>query len=285
MHHTLKRIRATDATRALIALAVSILATISHPLLAADGDTRETSLLFCGNSYLGHYRVNNSLASEFALLTATRNSRLRLADWQSFRIGGSSIRQRWEMSSSERTEALKKHNQSDPARRELTGTLPEAVSSGAFQLIILQQHSKARGIESEARPVVEAARAAGSQVILFMTWKPRNGKPEAQERISQAYQQAGAALNVPVLPTGDLWTLIQERAPGISLYSDNGHPSAVAHHINALALYRLLTGSDLTELPSQASRFEGNDASDRERHVRAAIVEFIQPLTAQRRRR
>ncbi len=235
----------------------------------------EGEILFCGNSYMGHYRINNSLAFEFERIANSSQSKFDLKNWGSFRKGGSTIAQRWNMTAAERKEMLTKNNASDPKRREVLTTLPEAVMSGQFDLVILQQNSKARNFVQESKPVVNAARRNGAEVILFMTWKGR-ARPEAdQQRITSGYLNAGKSLKVPVVPVGEVWAKIAEQKIPVDLYLDGGHPTSLAHHINAMTLYAFLTRSTLEEIPLQSSRFGKEMSEEEEKRIRQLIVKVV----------
>jgi len=238
------------------------------------------SLLFCGNSYLGYYRVNTSLAKEFESIASAKSSEFDLQDWGSFRKGGSTIAQRWQMSAEERSEMLTKHGQSNPERREAKITLPEVLKSKQFDTIILQQNSKARNVAGEAKALVQAAEAADMKVVLFMTWKGKRAPAEHQDRIAKEYLNAAKKLGVQVVPVGLVWQELDQEQVDVNLYVDGGHPSALAHYINALTLYAFLTDGNLDEIPLQPKRFASENPAQTENQVRDVIQRVLAKHTA-----
>ena len=136
-------------------------------------------ILFCGNSFMGFYEVANSLALELQGITDCSASQLTI-DWASYRHGESTIGQRWAYTAENRDDTLAQYNQRDPIRREQAGTLAEVIERGDFDLVLLQQNSKAERISEEARPVVAAAQAAGTAVAFMVTWRLRDSEPSDQ---------------------------------------------------------------------------------------------------------
>ena len=260
-----------------VAIALTVGLALTTSLTAAEKDAVQARILFCGNSYLGHYKVDTSLAKEVADISAHKSSKLRM-DWHSFRKGGSTIAERWNMTAQERAASLTKHGLDDPKRREQRGRLADVIANNKYDIIILQQNSKARNVTQEAKLVVDAARSVGTRTILFMTWRSKNSKENAQDKIQSAYESAQHKLKTGLLPAGMLWQRIRAEKIPIELYLDNGHPSALAHHINALALYRYITGSDLTEIPSMANKYPDKKSASSERAIRLLINEVIVPV-------
>lgn len=74
---------------------------------------------------------------------------------------------------------------------------------------------------------------------------------------------------------GNLWQAIRSKLIDRELFIDDKHPIAAAHHVNALALYRWLSGSDLTELPSFAEDLQHDYLAEHEDAFRQLIVEHV----------
>ena len=74
---------------------------------------------------------------------------------------------------------------------------------------------------------------------------------------------------------GNLWQAICSKLIDRELFIDDKHPIAAAHHVNALALFRWLSGSDLTELPSFAEDLQHDYLAEHEDAFRQLIVEHV----------
>jgi hypothetical protein len=96
--------------------------------------------------------------------------------------------------------------------------------------------------ERYLRLFAEAARDAGTEVILLQTWV-RAEMPEAHERQRESYRKVARAVNVRLAPIGDAWTRARTELPGVALHDADGlHASRAGTYLTAAMLVGMLAG-------------------------------------------
>ena len=106
----------------------------------------------------------------------------------------------------------------------------------------------------------EAARDAGTEVILLQTWV-RAETPEAHERQRESYQKVAKAVNVRLAPVGDAWGRARAELPGVALHDADGlHASREGTYLTAAMLVGMLAGRS----PEQARRLVSGDPASAE---------------------
>jgi hypothetical protein len=94
------------------------------------------------------------------------------------------------------------------------------------------------------------ARAAGAKTWLLLGWARRAGDPlnhpgdsfaAMQGRLSEGYMDAARAIDLPILPVGQVWQRMRETAPELELWqSDGSLPSRLGSYLAACVLFRVL---------------------------------------------
>ncbi len=154
------------------------------------------------------------------------------------------------------------------------GKALEAVRKGGWDFVVLQEHSTlgkppAPGAlpeindpsmyyEYAERFQAEIAKT-GAKTVLFATWA-RNGFPEQQRRLDDAFTRLAVKSGAAIVPAGLAWTVTKLEAPGIQLYMpDRSHPSMAGSYLNALLFYRCLTGRNVVDPPAVITGPKWND--------------------------
>ena len=146
---------------------------------------------------------------------------------------------------------------SEHARRPQTLAL---IRDGHWDYVVLQDHStqviRHYGyFVSGIKALVEEVRASGAEPILFQTWaRLQTGNyPGDQIRISQAYLEIGAELDVPVARVGDLWFEMYRNARSVfdrMFQEDLIHPTDFGTFAVAISVYRVMYAGDLGWSPT-----------------------------------
>ena len=124
---------------------------------------------------------------------------------------------------------------------------PEIIRNGAYNIVILQNHSLAP-LDDRRRRMVEYAEkfnriigTNGGRTYLFCTWA-RENNPTAQRQITDTYCEVAEAIGAVLIPIGVAWEKILTLTPEISLFTrDGSHPSAEGVYLNACTIYSTIT--------------------------------------------
>jgi len=193
-------------------------------------------VLFIGNSYTYY----NNLPELLKAVAAAQKDGPRIETEASL-SGGKSLQWHWE-----NARAL------------------EAIRRGGWDYVVLQEHSllgrpPAEGAlpaVNDPGPYFEYARrfdaeikAIGGKTVLYATWA-RDGVPELQRRLDDAFTQLARQINAVIVPAGLAWTIVKIEAPGFKLHMpDRSHPTMAGSYLNALLFYRCLTGRGAVNVP------------------------------------
>ncbi|MFT5523363.1 MAG: hypothetical protein ACI9HK_001309 [Pirellulaceae bacterium] len=156
-----------------------------------------------------------------------------------------------------------------PGGRQLSQHLKHAgttneIRTGKWDVVMLQEQSQAPALPvlrdsflESGKQLCKIVRDSGAQPILFTTWGRRDGdkanrshNPDfetMQKRLTEAYQELGAAAKAAVIPIGPAWAALKERDEKLwrKLYAKDGsHPSAYGAYLSGAVLYASLTGNN-----------------------------------------
>ena len=140
----------------------------------------------------------------------------------------------------------------------------ELISSGEFDVVVLQEQSMAPASANHADTVVRVngvvlasrAVAAQSQVVLFQTWAHRDGNSEIghgsyesmQIALAATYSEVATAVAGRVAPVGAAWWIARAERPDIVLYEPDGsHPSEAGSYLAAAVIASTVSGVDAVE--------------------------------------
>jgi len=176
-----------------------------------------TTAIFVGNSFT----QRNDVPALIARLAAARGHTLT---HRLYSAGGASLRMHW--------------NKGD-ARAAIESTRPDWV--------VLQEQStlpikNAARFHENVRLFDETIRAAGSRMLLYMTWA-RAHAPESQRQLTDAYRAIGAELGAAVAPAGVAWERVLATNPHPVLHDKDGsHPTLAGSYLAACTLFATMFG-------------------------------------------
>jgi hypothetical protein len=184
-------------------------------MAASKRDRASLSALFIGNSFT----ARNDLPGLIARLAAARGK-----DFQPRLInaGGASLRMHWN-----------------------AGKAVQAIRDGGYGFVVLQEQStlpvkNANRMHENVRLFDEAIKAAGSHMLLYMTWA-RAHAPETQEAITKAYASIGQELGATVVPVGTAWQSFLRKYDQPVLYDkDQSHPTLAGTYLAACVFFATL---------------------------------------------
>ncbi len=116
-----------------------------------------------------------------------------------------------------------------------------------WDILVLQEQSSRlladpAQTERYLRLFTEAAREAGTEVILLQTWV-RADVPEAHPRQRHSYRKVAKAMNVRLAPIGDAWSRARAELPSVALHAVDGlHASREGTYLTAAVLVGMLAG-------------------------------------------
>ncbi len=181
----------------------SALCTLAFALsLVAQSAPKPLRVLFIGNSYT----FFNNLPKQLESVAASQKEGPRFQTEVSLR-GGMTLKWHWE-----NKEAV------------------EAIRKGGWDFVVLQEHSTlgklvAAGTQPEINDPAQYLEYAekfdaeikkvGARTILYATWA-REGYPEQQRRLDDAFTRAAQKLGASIVPTGLAWTVARLEQPAKS---------------------------------------------------------------------
>jgi hypothetical protein len=193
-------------------------------------------VLFIGNSYT----YFNNLPELLRAVAASQKDGPRIETEASL-SGGKSLQWHWENS------------------RAL-----EAIRRGGWDFVVLQEHSLLGRLPGEgAQPAIgdptsyfdfakkfdAEIKAVGARTVLYATWA-REGYPEQQRRLDDAFTQLARQVNAVIVPAGLAWTIAKIEAPELRLHMpDRSHPTMTGSYLHALLFYRCLSGRGAANPP------------------------------------
>ncbi|NRB63643.1 MAG: hypothetical protein HRU40_11580 [Saprospiraceae bacterium] len=200
---------------------ILLLLILSFSILQIAYTQDAKKVLFVGNSYT--YFWNLHLQVE-AMVQQNESHHIQVT---ASTAGGSNLGQHWR------------------AARGLKSR--ELIQSGAFEKVILQDHSR-RAIDAPdslmyyGQLLADAAQAKGADVYLYVTWA-RKWDPYMQAPILKGYQELAQKTGAYLMPVGPAWARARELRPDLELYDPDGsHPSSIGTYLTACVVYGMLTG-------------------------------------------
>ena len=145
----------------------------------------------------------------------------------------------------------------------------EAIASGRYKVFVVQGEDTEpvddkQNFQDAVRAYYNAITQAGGRMLLFMTWDFvwNKDNPDFFNQLSNAYEEIGAELHIPIIPVGLIWNDCNEHPfPGEQPYFLNGqdlHETESGSAANAYATFAMLTGINPKGVQFQA---EGNTNS------------------------
>ncbi|WP_417318761.1 DUF4886 domain-containing protein [Emcibacter sp.] len=127
-----------------------------------------------------------------------------------------------------------------------------------WNVVVLQGHSldpikDGSGFRNAVGEMAKIVRKTGAQPVLFMTWAYEN-KPEMTTELARGYLEAGKEFDIPVVPVGMAFQLVEKTYPEIDLFTpdilgqDKGnvtfkktlkHPSPAGTYLAACVFYSI----------------------------------------------
>lgn len=157
------------------------------------------------------------------------------------------------------------------------GKAQEAVRKGGWDFVVLQEQSLlGKTVPRGETPSVngpdlyleyagkfaEEIRKVGARTVLYATWA-RDGYPEQQRKLDDAFTQAAQKLDAILVPAGLAWTVTRIEAPSIRLHMpDRSHPTMAGSYLNALLFYQCLTGRTASNPPAVITGPKWNDKQE-----------------------
>jgi hypothetical protein len=173
------------------------------------------NVLFIGNSFT----ARNDVPGLIAGLAAARGRKL---EHRLISMGGASLRMHWNK-----------------------GLAAKVIATEGYDCVVLQEQStlpvkNAARFHENVRLFDEAIRAAGSKMVLYMTWARRNA-PETQQKLTDAYTSIGRELGATVVPVGVAWerSLAKNDSPVVH-DKDGSHPTLAGSYLAACVFFAVL---------------------------------------------
>lgn len=142
----------------------------------------------------------------------------------------------------------------------------EAISSGTYDIVVLQGQSQEAVREKEAflkyaKRLTDLVKASGAKPYLYVTWAPQK-IPQYQKTITETFEQASKENDCGLVMVGEAWKLAQKLRPEVPLFlPDGSHPTDLGAFLTACAFVNTFS----KELPSNLpDRFFITDSDGKE---------------------
>jgi hypothetical protein len=194
--------------------------------MARSKPSQTVKILFIGNSFTQRNNVPGLLADLASARGVTVAHDLISA-------GGASLRRHWN-----------------------DGRAAAAIANGGYDYVVLQEQStlpikNAKRMAENVRLFAEPIHAAGSQLVLYLTWA-RSHAPESQQAITDAYTSIGAELGAIVVPVGLAWQSFLAKHDGPVLHDrDQSHPTLAGSYLAACVFLAALLKQTPVGIESQ----------------------------------
>ena len=142
----------------------------------------------------------------------------------------------------------------------------EAISSGKYDIVVLQGQSKEAVMEKEefliyTKKLSDLVKASGAKPYLYVTWAPQK-IPQYQETITETFQQASKESDCGLVMVGEAWKLAKTLRPNIQLFlPDGSHPTDLGAFLTACAFVKTFSRELPKNLPD---RFFITDSNGKE---------------------
>ncbi len=233
----------------LVLLAVLVFSVTSPAQGTAQAQAdKPLRVLFIGNSYT----IFNNLPYLLEQIAESQKGGPRIETATSL-CGGKTLKWHWE--NRHALEAVRRGGWDFVVLQEqsLLGNTPKPGESPYVNDPSLYQEYAAK-FDAEIRQV-------GARTILYATWA-RDGYPEQQRRLDDAFIRVAATLDAGIIPAGLAWTVTRIEAPAIRLYTpDRSHPTMAGTYLNTLLFYQCLTGRRVSNPPTTMEGPKWNEAT------------------------
>jgi hypothetical protein len=134
----------------------------------------------------------------------------------------------------------------------------EAISSGKYDIVVLQGHSMETIEEKEeffrySKKLSDLVKASGAKPYLYVTWA-RQKVPQYQETITEIYQQASEQNDCGLILVGEAWKLARTLRPDIQIFMlDGSHQSDLGAFLTACVFVGVFSGEVPVNLPTNYS--------------------------------
>lgn len=213
---------------------------VAQSVLGQAEQGKPLSVLFVGNSYT-FYNDLPKMVQQMSV-DAGQARPLQVKD---VTFGGASLQAHWQR-----------------------GEVQKTIASQHWDYVVIQDFSTMPVDNPEltrqyVRLVSAAARKAGAQPILYLTWARQNN-PAMQTQLDSVYTGLANETHALLAPVGQAWQKALASQPQPALFIDDGsHPSYTGSYLTASVFYALIYGTQ-PPAPSaaQAARFERAKAAD-----------------------
>ncbi|MBL7471419.1 DUF4886 domain-containing protein [Robertkochia sediminum] len=193
-------------------------------------DNEEERVLFIGNSFTFFWNTPQLVEA------MAKDQGVNLDAFQST-VGGSHLKQHWEGEKNTQT------------RKRL--------EEESWSRVIIQDHSTSTIAHTErfreyAGKFIDLVREKQAEPVLFLTWA-YDSNPVMQPEITEEYLKLGKEKGVRVIPAGMVWEQARNLRPDLDLFFDDKHQTPEGTYLNALLIYKTLTGRSVAEIPNRLS--------------------------------
>ncbi len=177
------------------------------------------SVLFVGNSYT-FYNDLPQMVRQMSV-EAAQPRPLQVRD---VTFGGASLQAHWQR-----------------------GEVQKVIASQHWDYVVIQDFSTMPVDDPDltreyVRHVAAAARKAGAQPILYLTWA-RQAKPAMQDQLDSVYTELANETHALLAPVGQAWKRALAVSPQPNLFIEDGsHPSYAGSYLAASVFYSLIYG-------------------------------------------
>lgn len=192
---------------------------VTQSVLGRAEQDRPLSVLFVGNSYT-FYNDLPKLVQRMSV-EAAQPRPLQVRD---VTFGGASLQAHWQR-----------------------GEVQKTIASQHWDYVVIQDFSTMPVDNPDltreyVRLVAAAARKAGAQPILYLTWA-RQAKPAMQAQLDSVYTDLANETHALLAPVGQAWKRALSTSPQPQLFVEDGsHPSFAGSYLAASVFYSLIYG-------------------------------------------
>ena len=197
---------------------------------------KNLNVLFIGNSFTARNNVPELIAG----LAAARGRKL---EHRLISAGGASLKMHWNK-----------------------GLAAKVIQTEGYDCVVLQEQSTlpvkdATRFHENVRLFDETIRAAGSEMVLYMTWA-RKHAPESQKKLTEAYTAIGRELGATVVPVGVAWEkFLAEHDSPVLHDKDESHPTLAGSYLAACVFFAVLFGESPVGIAAPVKGLSEADAA------------------------
>lgn len=200
-------------------------------LQANAQETGKERMLFVGNSFTFFWNTPQLVEA------MAENQGVDLETFQST-VGGSNLKQHWEGEKNTQT------------RRRM--------EEESWNIVVLQDHSNSTIAHTQrfheyGKKFIGLVREKNATPVLFMTWAYESN-PLMQEQITREYNALAKDAGVKVIPAGPVWEQARAVRPDLDLFFDDKHPTPDGTYLNALLIFKTITGRSVADIPDRLFR-------------------------------